>query len=116
MTESRGLRMVSDRISRARDLDELLTGTLAALDEVFGFTHSAILVPEDDGRLVTIASHGYGATSIGAEVHVGAKAKHHFFFLAFLPAFVESGFARSFLRFCSTFRCAAAVTWATRSA
>ena len=71
MTESRGLRMVSDRISRARDLDELLTGTLAALDEVFGFTHSAILVPEDDGRLVTIASHGYGATSIGAEIHVG---------------------------------------------
>jgi adenylate cyclase len=71
INESRGLRMVSDRISRARDLDELLTGTLAALDEVFGFTHSAILVPEDDGRLVTIASHGYGATSIGAEVRVG---------------------------------------------
>jgi adenylate cyclase len=71
INESRGLRMVSDRISRARNLDELLTGTLAALDEVFGFTHSAILVPEDDGRLVTIASHGYGATSIGAEVRVG---------------------------------------------
>ncbi len=71
INESRGLRMVSDRISRARDLDELLTGTLAALDEVFGFTNSAILVPEDDGRLVTIASHGYGATSIGAEVRVG---------------------------------------------
>ena len=71
MTEMRGLRLVSDRISRARDLDELLTGTLAALDEVFGFTHGTILVPEDAGRLVTIASHGYGATSIGAEVRIG---------------------------------------------
>ncbi len=71
MTEMRGLRLVSDRISRARDLDELLTGTLAALDEVFGFTHGTILVPEEDGRLVTIASHGYGGTSIGAEVRMG---------------------------------------------
>jgi putative methionine-R-sulfoxide reductase with GAF domain len=50
----------------------LLGGALAALHEVFGFTHSMILVPDDSGqRLVTIASHGYGDAAIGAEVALG---------------------------------------------
>jgi len=70
LDESRGLLLVSERISRARTLDELFTGTLTALDEVFGFTHGTILVPEDD-RLVTIASHGYDGAAIGSEVRVG---------------------------------------------
>jgi adenylate cyclase len=71
LSELRGMQLVSARINRASDLDTLLTETLAALDEVFGFTHGMILVPEGDGRLVTIAIHGYGDAKVGAEVKVG---------------------------------------------
>lgn len=70
LTELRGLQLVSERVARACDLDSLLTGALAALDEVFGFTHGMIMVPEGD-KLVAIASHGYGDAAIGAEVQVG---------------------------------------------
>ncbi|MBX3159170.1 MAG: GAF domain-containing protein [Deltaproteobacteria bacterium] len=72
LTELRGLQIVSERVSRARDLDALLSGVLAALDEVFGFTHGMILMPcEEADALVTVASHGYGDEAIGAEVEVG---------------------------------------------
>jgi uncharacterized protein YigA (DUF484 family) len=71
LSEVRGLALVSERISRARDLDDLLTGTLATLDEAFGFSHGAIFVPEGDDRLIAIASHGYDDGSIGAEVQIG---------------------------------------------
>jgi hypothetical protein len=72
MTELRGLQLVSDRIARAPDLEALLTGALAALDETFGFAHSMVLVPEEPaGHLVTVASRGYGQQGIGAEVRVG---------------------------------------------
>jgi len=72
LTELRGLQAVSQRIARACDLDALLSGALSALDEVFGFRHSMVLVPDEAGeRLVTIASHGYGAQGIGAEVAIG---------------------------------------------
>lgn len=72
MTEIRGLQLVSDRISRACDLESMLSGALTALDEVFGFSHSMILVPDETGqRLVTLASHGYGDGAIGAEVRFG---------------------------------------------
>jgi hypothetical protein len=71
-TEIRGLQLVSERIMRAPDLDTLLTSALAALDEVFGFHHGMILMPEENGdRLVTVASHGYGDEGIGAEVGLG---------------------------------------------
>ena len=72
LTELRGLQAVSQRIARAADLDGLLSGALAALDEVFGFRHAMVLVPDEPGtRLVTIASRGYGEPGIGAEVALG---------------------------------------------
>jgi hypothetical protein len=72
LTELRGLRAVSDRINQARDLDGLLGGALLALDEVFGFAHSMLLLPEHPGNhLVAIASRGYGGT-VGAEACLGA--------------------------------------------
>jgi hypothetical protein len=72
-TELRNLQLVSDRIARAADLDGLLTGALAALDERFGFSHAMVLVPDEGGRrLVAIASRGYDAGGVGAEVAVGA--------------------------------------------
>lgn len=72
LTELRGLQAVSQRIARACDLDGLLSGALGALDEVFGFRQSMVLVHDESGqRLVTIASHGYGEQGIGAEVGLG---------------------------------------------
>jgi hypothetical protein len=71
LSELRGMQLVSARINRAPDLDALYTETLAALDEVFGFDHGMILVPEGDDRLVAIAIHGYGDAKVGAEVKVG---------------------------------------------
>lgn len=72
LNELRGLQLVSERLNRGEDLDEVLTCALSALDEVFGFRHSMILVPDDGGsRLITLASRGYGDAGIGAEVAIG---------------------------------------------
>lgn len=71
-TELRGLQYVSDRINRSRYLDEMLVSTLQALEEFFGFSHTMIFLNEQAcGRLVAIASRGYGETGIGAEVRYG---------------------------------------------
>ncbi len=73
LTELRGIQKITERIARAGDLDELLGGTLAALDEVLGFAYSMILIPDESGRrLVALASHGYGEQGVGAEVELGA--------------------------------------------
>jgi adenylate cyclase len=72
MTELRGLQLVSDRINRASDTEELLGTALSALDELFGLTHSMVLFPNESGdRLVALASRGYGDAGIGAEVALG---------------------------------------------
>ena len=72
LTELRGLQTVSERIARATDLDALLGSALTTLDELLGFAHSMLLLHEEScGRLVTIASRGYGAQGIGAEVRIG---------------------------------------------
>ncbi|HEX6179452.1 MAG TPA: GAF domain-containing protein [Thermoanaerobaculia bacterium] len=71
-TELRGLQYVSDRINRAKCLEEMLSSTLEALEEFFGFSHAMILLnDESSSRLVTIASRGYGESGVGAEVRHG---------------------------------------------
>jgi hypothetical protein len=71
-TELRGLQWVSDRINRSPDLDSLLDAVLEALDTFFGFRHAMVLlVDEPCGRLVTMASRGYGDAGVGAEVALG---------------------------------------------
>jgi hypothetical protein len=72
LTEVRGLQVVSERIAQACDLEGLLAGALAALDELLGFSHSMVLVlDESSGRLVAITTRGYGTKGIGGEVQVG---------------------------------------------
>jgi hypothetical protein len=72
LSELAGLQLVSQRLNRALDLAGLLSDALVALDEVFGFHHGMLLVPDESGtRLVTLASRGYGDEGVGAEVKVG---------------------------------------------
>ncbi|MCC6673059.1 MAG: GAF domain-containing protein [Planctomycetes bacterium] len=71
--ELRSLQVVSDRISRAACLEELLGGALGALAEALGFEHSMVLLLEEQrGRLIAIHGHGYGEGGAGAEVPLGA--------------------------------------------
>jgi adenylate cyclase len=72
LTELRGLQAISERIARATDLEGLLEGALEALEQHLGFSHAMLLVPDEAGeRLYAVASRGYGAAGIGAEVAVG---------------------------------------------
>jgi hypothetical protein len=71
-SEMRGLHCVSARINAACDLEALLAGVLDALDQYFRFAHTSVqLYDEQRRRLVTLASHGYGRSGIGAEVALG---------------------------------------------
>jgi adenylate cyclase len=63
---------LSARLARCPDLDSLVEVALAALDELFGFSHSLLLLVDESGeRLYTIASHGYDAEGVGSEVRLG---------------------------------------------
>lgn len=71
-TEMRGLQWVSERINRATSLDSLLDAVLEALEEYFGFSHTAVLLyDEPTQQLTTITSRGYGRSGAGAEVALG---------------------------------------------
>jgi len=70
--ELTGLQLVSQRASRATDLDSLLSTVLEALEQAFGFEHSMVLLCDEAApRLYAVASRGYGENGIGAEVGVG---------------------------------------------
>jgi adenylate cyclase len=72
MTELRGLQLISDRINRADNMDQLLSVALASLEEFFGLRHIMVLLPdESEQKLVTIASRGYGAGGVGVEIVIG---------------------------------------------
>ena len=63
---------MATRVSRAADLDTLVTTTVDGLAELFGYEHSMLLLLDEDGRrLYTIASRGYAAQGVGSEVVVG---------------------------------------------
>jgi GAF domain-containing protein len=68
----KGLQDLSARIQRADSLETLVDSILEGLEESFGFRNSYILIPTDqDGVLVTMATRGYAAGSVGAEVRYG---------------------------------------------
>jgi hypothetical protein len=70
--ELRALQTVSERLSRAHDLDELLSSLLAVLEEELGFRHAMVLLLDEAGEKVyAVASRGYGESGIGGEVALG---------------------------------------------
>ncbi len=69
---TRALQDLASSIQTCGTLEQLLDSILAGIENVFGFTHSMILLPgEQDGVLVTIASRGYAETGVGAEARIG---------------------------------------------
>src|SRR5688572_2961734 len=67
-----GLSVLTDRLGRCHDLDELITVALDGLSTLFGFDHSLLMMLDETGdRLFTIASRGYDRAGIGSEVEVG---------------------------------------------
>lgn len=70
-SELHGLQLVSQRASKATDLDSLLSTVLEALEQGLGFEHSMVLLCDESApRLYAVASRGYEG-GIGAEVGVG---------------------------------------------
>jgi len=68
----KALQDLSARIQRADSLESLVDSILEGLEESFGFKNSYILIPTDqEGILVTMATRGYAAGSVGAEVRHG---------------------------------------------
>ena len=71
-SELRALSVVTERLRRATDLDDLLKTLLDALRDELNFEHTMLLLPDESGqRLFTLASRGYGEAGIGAEVQLG---------------------------------------------
>jgi adenylate cyclase len=60
------------RLSRCRDLDAVVSATVAGLAELLGYRHSSFLMLDELGKtLFTIASHGFEVQGIGSEIAVG---------------------------------------------
>lgn len=68
----RALQHLTERINATDGLEPLIDAILAGLDEIFGFSHSMILLPGEQPRtLITIATHGYPENGAGAEARFG---------------------------------------------
>jgi len=66
------LRVCSERMARCAGLDELLSCTLAALQEQLGIAHAMVLLLDAPSQqLYTVASHGYATSGVGSEIRLG---------------------------------------------
>lgn len=70
--ELRGLQVLSDRLCRAKTLEELYGALLESMRTVFGAQHALLLLHDEScGKLLAIDSRGYDRIGAGAEVRVG---------------------------------------------
>lgn len=66
------LQRVIELLRRAGDLEQVMSCLLRTLDEDLGFDHGMVLLYDETlGKLVTLASHGYGSGGVGAEIGMG---------------------------------------------
>jgi GAF domain len=62
----------TELLSACGDLDSLLSAALEALSSLFGYLHSFVLFPDEEGKhLYTGASHGFEPSGVGSEVQIG---------------------------------------------
>jgi signal transduction histidine kinase len=70
--EVRLLQWVTSEINAGLDLDEVLANVLRAMDELFGFRHSLVLLLDEPGESLRVAaSRGYDRSPVGARVLMG---------------------------------------------
>jgi adenylate cyclase len=68
----RALQDLATRVNEAKGLEAMLESILTSLEQALGFTHSMILLPgEQPGTLITVATHGYPESGVGAEARFG---------------------------------------------
>jgi signal transduction histidine kinase len=66
------LQWVGSEINASLDLDQIFETVLTAMDELFGFHHSLILLLDESGETLTVAaSRGYEDATLGARVPAG---------------------------------------------
>ncbi len=62
----------TDRLSACAGLESVINVSLDSLSALFGYDHSFLMIPDEDGkRLFTLGSHGFGESGIGSEVWIG---------------------------------------------
>ncbi len=67
-----GIERFTEQLAGCADLESLIDTALAALSDLFGYDHSFLMVPDEDGRrLYTLASRGFDASGVGSEVWMG---------------------------------------------
>jgi len=62
----------TERLSACGDLDSLLSAALEAVSSLFGYAHSFVMFPDEEGKhLYTGASYGFEPSGVGSEVPIG---------------------------------------------
>lgn len=66
------MRVISEKLSRAQDMEELFDLSLALLNRYLGWTHMALLLADDNEKaLITHDTFGYPSGGVGSEVPWG---------------------------------------------
>ena len=66
------LEAFTESLTACADLDSLIDTALGSLSSLFGYEHSFVMAPDEEGRrLFTLASHGYPVSGAGSEVWIG---------------------------------------------
>lgn len=66
------LEQFTERLTACATLDSLIDTALDSLSSLFGYDHSFVMAPDEEGRrLFTLASHGYPVSGAGSEVWIG---------------------------------------------
>jgi hypothetical protein len=66
------LERFTERLAACDNLDSLIDAALESFSTLFGYAHSFVMAPDEEGeRLYTVASHGYPVSGAGSEVWIG---------------------------------------------